>query len=70
MKFSQNELVDMTYVLGASDFVYSIYKQKFLDCRQTRKRAFQYLMERSDRSTNTRYEKNERTKTALSKDNG
>lgn len=73
MNFPKEELIDMVYVLGASDknclLARRIYRERFPARRQPSKQAFENLMNRFDRTGVVNYEKTERTKTATSEEN-
>ncbi|KAL1505143.1 hypothetical protein ABEB36_004766 [Hypothenemus hampei] len=73
MNFSKDELVDMIFILGASDrnclLATRLYGQSYPERRQPGKRVFQNLLDRFTRTGKVYYEKTERTKTTHSEEN-
>jgi Helix-turn-helix domain (DUF4817) len=73
MNFSQAEMVDMIFVLGASDkntlLARRLYQQRFPERRQPERRAFEKLLERFERTGNVLYKKNTREKRAQTEEN-
>lgn len=73
MNFSREEMVDMVYVLGASDknclLATRIYMQRYPERRQPSKKSFERLMERFDNTGKVVYEKKERTKNVVNEEN-
>lgn len=73
MNFSTQEMIDMIYVLGASDknclLAARIYHQRFPERRTPTKQSFAAVMERFDRTASVEYEKHERIKPVVDADN-
>lgn len=73
MNYSQAELVDMIFVLGASDknalLATRIYQQRFPDRRQPHKKVFQKVMERFETTGSVVYSKRSRAKRTLNEEN-
>lgn len=73
MNFSKEELVDMVFMLGASDknclLATRNYKEAFPERRQPRREAFEKLLDRFIRTGSVVYEKSERTKTVNTEEN-
>jgi Helix-turn-helix domain (DUF4817) len=73
MNFSQEELIDMVYFLGAGDrnpFLASrMYAQQFPERRHPRIEAFQKLQEKFERTGQVKYEKKDREKRVTQEEN-
>lgn len=73
MNFSTDELVDMVFILGASDrnclLATRLYRETYPDRRQPRKEALEKLMDRFSRTGKVEYEKTERTKSVYTEEN-
>lgn len=73
MNFSTEEMVDMVYVLGASDnnclLATRLYLERYPDRRQPSRKSFQKLMNRFNRTGSVNYTKTERRKTVLTEEN-
>lgn len=73
MNFSNAEMVDMVFVLGASDknclLATRIYLERYPNRRQPNRRAFEKLMERFQTTGSVAYNKGERTKRVLTEEN-
>lgn len=73
MNFSNAELINMIYILGASDknplLATRLYHEKYPDRRQPDRRAFRKLMERFERTGSVAYDKNSRRKFVRTEEN-
>lgn len=73
MNFSQAEMVDMIYVLGASDknalLAKRQYQERYPERRQPERKTFEKLMERFQRTGSVAYNKNTRKKRVLTEEN-
>ena len=73
MNFSKEELVDMVFILGASDknclLATRLYNQAFPERRQPRKEAFEKLLDRFIPTGKVEYEKHERSKIVNTEEN-
>lgn len=73
MNFSKSEMVDMIFVLGASDknalLAKRLYQERYPDRRQPEKRAFEKLMERFERTGSVSYTKIKRQKRSRTDEN-
>lgn len=73
MNFSREELIDMTYALGAGDrnalLASKIYAQQYPQRRHPHATAFERLKERFERTGHIDYEKHERDRPATNDEN-
>ncbi|KAL3273265.1 hypothetical protein HHI36_014719 [Cryptolaemus montrouzieri] len=73
MNFTQEEIINMIYCLGEGErnclLASHIYSQRYPNSRHPRKEAFERLKERFERTGQVGYEKNERAKRVLNKEN-
>ena len=73
MNFTKQEMIDMIYVLGASDknclLAVRIYHEKYPDRRQPHRSAFERLRQRFDETGNVQYIKTDRVKPVLNEEN-
>jgi hypothetical protein len=73
MNFSQAEMVDMIYVLGASDknalLAKRQYQERYPERRQPERKIFEKLMERFQRTGSVAYNKNTRKERVLTEEN-